>query len=446
MNDDAIYPFVDTLIMRCALTVAGSDPIGGAGIQADIKAMLSMGVHPHTVITAITAQNTTSVASIMPLPCEIISAQLDSVFSDSDVRSVKTGMLYRSETAELVAEYLSDKGIPIVVDPVMVAGVGDSLAADGLVGSIKNVLMPVCDLITPNRFEAEAIAGISIECEDDAMRACELMGKDGNSVYLKGGHMDTAAVVDILYHGAEFKRFEYPRLERAGHGGGCTLSAYITANLAKGTDMVNSVLNAREMIQRSIASMYSVGKGDRLVNSAVNLRQIYADGCMTDGMDKAIDSILKLVPDSWVPPIGMNIAYAKADAKEPEDVAAVSGKITLSNGRPVRNGDIRFGAAEHISYMILSAMRFDKDMRAAMNLQYHEDLLNVMEEVGMTITSVNRKKHPEARLGELTTFAIKDLGSVPDAIYDPGTYKKGPMIRLLGKDLADIKAKIEQIV
>jgi len=210
--------------------------------------------------------------------------------------------------------------------------------------------------------------------------------------------------------------------------------------------MVNSVLNAREMIQRSIAAMYSVGKGDRLVNPAVNLRQIYTEDSITDGMDRAIDSILRLIPGSWVPPIGMNIAYAKADAREPEDVAAVSGKITLSNGRPVRNGDIRFGAAEHISYMILSAMRFDKDMRAAMNLQYHEDLLNVMEEVGMTITSVNRKKHPEARLGELTTFAIKDLGSVPDAIYDPGTYKKGPMIRLLGKDLADIKAKIEQIV
>ncbi|MDR2867020.1 MAG: bifunctional hydroxymethylpyrimidine kinase/phosphomethylpyrimidine kinase [Methanomassiliicoccaceae archaeon] len=432
--------------MICSLSIAGSDPIGGAGIQADIKAMTSLGVHPHTVITAITAQNTVSVSSVMPIPCDMIIAQLDSVLADSDVRSVKTGMLYSPEIVRAVTDRLSDLTVPMVADPVMIAGVGDSLVSGDFVRSIKKDLMPICDLITPNRFEAEAISGISIRNEDDAMRACELMGKDGNSVYLKGGHIDSVNVVDILYHGAEFKRFEYPRLERAGHGGGCTLSAYIAANLAKGTDMINSILNARDMIQRSIATMYSVGKGAKIVNSAVNMRQVYTDDDITKGMGAAIDSLLKIVPDSWIPPVGMNIAYGKADAKDPDDVAAVSGKITSSNGRPVRNGDIRFGAAEHISYMILSAMRFDPGMRSAINIQYNDDVLNVMEEVGMTITSVDRKKYPDARLGELTAFAIKDLGSVPDVIYDLGTYKRGPMIRMLGRDIADLRSKIEQIV
>ena len=432
--------------MRCALTVAGSDPIGGAGIQADIKAMASLGVHAHTVVTAITAQNTTSVSSIMPVPCEMISKQFGSVISDSDPRSVKTGMLYSPDIAVLVAEYLEDLDIPAVVDPVLIAGVGGSLATDELVAAIRKDVIPVCDLLIPNRFEAEAISGISIKDEDDAMRACELMGKNGNSVYIKGGHFESEKVVDILYHGAEFRSFEYPRLERAGHGGGCTLSAYITACLAKGMDMVNSIIFSRDMIQRSIASMYAVGKGDKLVNPTVNIRQIYTDDGVTGGMDRMIDGILRIIPASWVPIVGMNIAFAEKGAKGVDDVAAVSGKIILMNGRPIRNGDIRFGAAEHMSYMVLAAMRSDRDMRAAMEIQYKKDLLDIMEEVGMTIAHLDRDGHPEARLGELTESAIKSIGHVPDVIFDKGTYKRGPIIRLLGRDLEDIRDKIEQII
>ncbi|MDR0334734.1 MAG: bifunctional hydroxymethylpyrimidine kinase/phosphomethylpyrimidine kinase, partial [Methanomassiliicoccaceae archaeon] len=319
--------------MRCALSIAGSDSIGGAGIQADIKAMASLGVHTHTVVTAVTAQNTSSVLSIMPVPCDMVEAQLRAVLSDSDVRAVKTGMLYSSDIVAVVVDSLSDLAVPIVVDPVLVAGVGDSLAADDLVSSIKKELMPTCDLITPNKHEAEAISGIAIRNEDDAMRACEIMGKSGTSVYLKGGHIESAMVVDTLYHAAEFKRFEYPRLEKAGHGGGCTLSAYITAGLAKGTDMINSIIGAREMIQRSIGSMYAVGKGNKIVNSAVNIRPAYGGGDITDGMDAAVDGILKIVPASWVSPVGMNIAYAMHGARDPGDVAAVDGKISIFNDR-----------------------------------------------------------------------------------------------------------------
>ena len=433
-------------MVRCALSVAGSDPIGGAGIQADIKAMASLGVHPFTVITAVTSQNTSAVSSIMPVPCDVILSQLESVFEDSAVSSMKTGMLYSLDIVRTVAEFISDIGIPAVTDPVLIAGVGDSLASGDLAEAIKKELMPVCDLITPNKYEAEAISGIRINDEDDAMRACELMGKNGNSVYIKGGHIESASVVDILYHGAEFKRFEYPRLERAGHGGGCTLSAYITANLAKGIDMVSSVLNSREMIQRAIASMYSVGKGNKIVNSAVNIRQAYADDGITAGMSGAVDSLLRIVPASWIQPSGTNVAYAKADACTPDDVAAVSGRIVLSGGRPVRNGDIRFGAAEHTGFIIMAAMRYDPDMRAAMSIRYDSGLLDTMEEVGLMITPVDRRKYPELRIGELTMHAIKKAGAVPDIIYDKGANKKGPMIWMLGTDIADLRSKTERIV
>ena len=258
--------------MKCALTIAGSDPIGGAGIQADIKAMASLGVHAHTVITAITSQNTFSVSSVMPVPCETILSQMDSVLSDSDVRSVKTGMLYSSEIINAVVECLSDVGVPMVSDPVMIASSGGKLASDGFLRSVKEKLLQVCDIITPNRYEAEAISGMKIDNEEDAMRACELISRNGNSVYLKGGHFESDIVTDIIYHNKEFKRLEFPRLERAGHGSGCTLSAFITANLAKGLDLMDSIVSARELMQDSIASMYVVGKGEKVVDPTASVR------------------------------------------------------------------------------------------------------------------------------------------------------------------------------
>ncbi|MCL2607678.1 MAG: bifunctional hydroxymethylpyrimidine kinase/phosphomethylpyrimidine kinase [Methanomassiliicoccaceae archaeon] len=432
-------------MMRCALSVAGSDSIGGAGIQADIKAMASLGVHPHTVITAVTAQNTVAVRSITPLPCEVITAQLNAVLGDSDVRSAKTGMLYSPDIVDVIAESLSGSSIPVIADPVLVAGVGDSLAAKGLADSIKRRLIPMCELVTPNRYEAEAISGIDIKNENDAMRACELIGKGGTSVYLKGGHMETASVIDLLYHKGKFRRFEHPRLERAGHGGGCTLSAYITAYMANGKEMTDAIVSARGMIQRSIASMYSTGEGNKMVNSAVNMKQLYTKNDITNGMDVLIDRILKIIPGIWIPSVGMNIAYAAAGAEDVMDVAAVQGKIFSVDGMPVRAGPVMFGAAEHISHMILAAMRSDRDVRAAVNIRHDENILKAVKEAGMDVTSFNRVKHPLADIGELTALAIEAHGSVPDAISDPGTDGKG-MIRIFGTDIDDIGRKTGMIV
>jgi len=220
----------------------------------------------------------------------------------------------------------------------------------------------------------------------------------------------------------------------------------MTAYLANGMDLVNSVINAREMIQRSIASMYSVGKGERVVNSAVNMRQAYQGNEVIRGMGAVIDSVIDIIPVSWVPPAGMNIAYAAACAERVDDVAAVKGRITVVNGRPRRNGPVMFGAAEHISHVILAAMGYDRNVRAAVNMAYRDDLLNVMEEVGMSIARADRKRHRNASLGELTAYAIDGFGSVPDVIYDPGDGENPSMIRMLGRDPEDLKEKIESIL
>lgn len=257
--------------MITALTVAGSDSVGGAGIQADIKAMSSLGVHATCVITAVTAQNTCRVSDIFPVPLDVIEKQFDAITEDCDIGAVKTGMLYNSDITKLVAGKLKDFDIPLIIDPVLTAGVGGSLAGDGVADAVKKHLMPLCELITPNRFEGEVLAGMKINSEEDAIRACEIIGRDGASVYLKGGHMDTANVIDYLYKDFEIKKIEYPRLRRSGHGSGCTLSSFITANRAKGSDIVSSVIKSREMIQKSIDTQYFIGKGDEVVNPIIRL-------------------------------------------------------------------------------------------------------------------------------------------------------------------------------
>lgn len=257
--------------MITALTIAGSDSVGGAGIQADIKAMSSLGVHATCVITAVTAQNTCKVSELFPVPLDVIEKQFDAVIEDCDIGAVKTGMLYNSDITELVAEKLKNLEIPLIIDPVLIAGVGGSLAGDGVAAAIKKHLMPLCELITPNKFEGEVLAGMKIDNEEDAVKVCEIIGKDGTSVYLKGGHMDTVNVIDYLYKDFEITKIEYPRLKRSGHGSGCTLSSFITANRAKGSDILSSVIASREMIQKSIETQYSIGKGDEVINPVIRI-------------------------------------------------------------------------------------------------------------------------------------------------------------------------------
>lgn len=255
--------------MVTALSIAGSDSIGGAGIQADIKAMTSLGVHATTVITAVTAQNTVSVQGIFPIPGDFIAQQLQSVLLDANLMAAKSGMLYCADTVDTVVE-MWPTYIPLVVDPVLVAGVGDSLYKEDLISAIRERLIPIAALVTPNRMEAEALAGFPINSEEEAMRACETIGRSGTPVLLKGGHMKSDLVTDLFYRDNEFQRLEYPRLERAGHGGGCTLAAYITSYLALGHELSTAVHKSRDLIQRSIASMFDVGHGERLVNPSIN--------------------------------------------------------------------------------------------------------------------------------------------------------------------------------
>lgn len=431
--------------MRTALTVAGSDSVGGAGIQADIKAMSSVGVHAASVITAVTAQNTCKVSDIFPMPADIVQAQLDAVLSDCDIKAVKTGMLYNAEIVGVVADTFEDHDIPLIVDPVMVATVGDDLYDKTYVRALKEKLLPICELVTPNRHEAEVLANMRIQNEDDVTFACEIIGKEGTSVLLKGGHMSSVNVVDYLYLSSEITRIRNPRFPyKAGHGSGCTFSAFITANMANGLDLVTSVLESRKMIQKSIETQYAVGKGVPVVNTDVTLtKKDDSDKvAVLRELDTAVGKVCEIMPTELIPKTGMNFAYAKKGAKGPEEIAAVDKRIVVHNGLVKKNGQIRFGAAEHISFVLLEAMKADPDIRCLIEFSAPEEFVENMEDAGLEVTLIRKR---EGSIAETVRTAIASSRKFPDVLADLSN-KKNVTIEVLGKTPADVLSKMDMVL
>lgn len=248
-----------------ALTIAGSDSGGGAGIQADIKTFTALRVYGLSVITSLTAQNTVSVDSIHDLPVDFVADQLDAVLQDIGCDAVKIGMLSNSDIIECVADKLSAYNVEnIVLDPVMISKGGSRLLREDAVYTLIQKLIPLSLVITPNMQEAEALTGISVSCMDDMKKTAEkLHGLGCSNVLVKGGHLEDGDYsVDILYDGNEFHEFSERRITTKNtHGTGCTYSSSICAGLAKGHSLIDSVKDAKSYTTKAIANSLDLGKG-----------------------------------------------------------------------------------------------------------------------------------------------------------------------------------------
>ncbi|KAF0994914.1 bifunctional hydroxymethylpyrimidine kinase/phosphomethylpyrimidine kinase [Geobacillus sp. TFV-3] len=248
-----------------ALTIAGSDSGGGAGIQADLKTFQELGVFGMSAITAVTAQNTLGVQGVYPLSAEAVAAQIESVAADLGADAVKTGMLFSAEIICAVAEQVKkQKWERLVVDPVMIAKGGAPLLQEEAVAALKEELLPLALVITPNIPEAEALTGVVIRTMDDRREAARLLHRMGaRYVVVKGGHDDDGEeTVDLLYNGSEFSYFKSKRIDtRHTHGTGCTFAAAIAAELAKGRQVVDAVATAKSFVQAAISHPLGIGQG-----------------------------------------------------------------------------------------------------------------------------------------------------------------------------------------
>ena len=249
--------------MPVAMTVAGSDSGGGAGVQADLKTFAALGVYGASALTAITAQNTVAVTAVHELPIDLIAAQIEAVVSDIGVDAVKTGMLSSSEIVEVVARELDRLGIKnLVVDPVMVAKSGDPLLRQEAVDSVRTLLVPLATIVTPNVPEAETLTGMKVETDEDMrVAARRIIGMGARAVVVKGGHREGPAT-DLFYDGTEFVEFTSDRFDTVNtHGTGCTFASATAAGLAQGKSVVEAVAQAKEYVTEAIRNSYPLGKG-----------------------------------------------------------------------------------------------------------------------------------------------------------------------------------------
>jgi hydroxymethylpyrimidine kinase / phosphomethylpyrimidine kinase / thiamine-phosphate diphosphorylase len=441
--------------MKRILTIAGSDSGGGAGIQADLKAITLLGGYGMSVLTALTAQNTVGVQAIHEVPARFVETQIDSVLSDIGADAIKTGMLANAEIVEVVARKIRQYGVrKVVVDPVMVAKSGDSLLREDAQDALIKRLLPLSMVVTPNLPEASVLTGFKVTSVEGMKKAAHRIHEMGaKHVVVKGGHLRGMAI-DILYDGRRFHEVESKRIEtKHTHGTGCTFASAIATLLARGERVPDAVRKAKTFITLAIQSGLSLGKGTGPTNPfAYVLRETERHRVLQE-LKKALDLMKEAKVGNLIPEVSSNLGYALPQAEGMEDVAAFPGRIVRYKDTVATFGDPEFGASKHVANIILTVMKFDPEYCSAMNIRYSKENVKQIKQRGFLVGHFDRKLEPkrvkekegsslEWGVGEV----LKRMKRVPDFIYDEGDVGKEPMIRVLGKSPVEVVGKVLKAV
>ncbi len=434
--------------MANALAIAGSDSVGGAGLQADLKAFEAVGVHGCSAVTCVTSQNTRRVSAIYPIPPDHIAMQIGSVLEDVQLDAVKTGMLYSSEIVKTVSAALRGVEAPIVVDPVMTATTGSELHLAGFVETLISKLLPMSALVTPNLGEAERLSGIKVKDERTAKRAAlEILELGPEAVLLKGGHLDGPEAADYLCIDGKVTKLSSPRVDADVHGTGCALASLIAGNIAVGMELEDAVRRSKSMIYKAILARETVGKGVPCANPLAVLRIEAGKAAMLGELERTAVLLERLLDPGLIPEVGMNMGYAVLGALEQEEVAAFDGRIVRVGQSARKIGVARFGASKHVARIVLATSSRDPDFRCAMNIKYSEENVDASRRAKLTVASFDRAKEPKG-VSSMTwgvLNAMERYGGVPDVIFDKGGHGKEPMIRLLGRTPEDVLSKLRRL-
>ncbi|MBS7611969.1 bifunctional hydroxymethylpyrimidine kinase/phosphomethylpyrimidine kinase [Candidatus Bathyarchaeota archaeon] len=437
-----------------ALSIAGSDSSAGAGLQVDLKTFSALGVYGLTVITCITAQNTSGVYKICPLPSKLIEDQYMAIFEDIGFDSVKTGLLPSKPVVEKVVKLLEVCDKPIVVDPVYIAGTGFKLASENSYKAIIEKLIPIATVVTPNINEASRIVDFKIESVDDAEKAAKIIASHGpKAVVVKGGHLKEKPV-DVVFCNGEIIKLPGSRVEGTFHGAGCCFSAAIVAWLAKGQSLQEAIKKAKNFVENAIIHHHFIGLGVKPVNPTASL---YMDAEKWNVIEN-IKSAVKLLEENpavskLIPETASNLVMALSYARGPSEVAGIPGRIVKVQGKVKAFMEPSYGVSRHVAATVLTAMKFNPNIRAGMNIKMDRRILDTCQRFGFKISSYDRRLEPievKTREGLTTSWgaeqAIKALGgAVPDIIYHEGDWGKEPMITVLGVDALDVALKIVRI-
>jgi hydroxymethylpyrimidine/phosphomethylpyrimidine kinase len=441
--------------MKRVLTIAGSDSGGGAGIQADLKAITLLGGYGMSVLTALTAQNTMGVQAIHEVPPRFVEAQIESVLSDIGADAIKTGMLANAEIIEVVAKKIRQYGVKkVVVDPVMVAKSGDSLLRKDAREVLIKRLLPLSIVATPNLPEASVLAGFKVSTTEEMKKAARRIFELGaKHVVVKGGHLKGLAI-DLLYDGKRYVEIESKRVMTPNtHGTGCTFASAIATFLARGETVQSAVSKAKTFITMAIQSGLSLGRGVGPTNPFAYILREMERYRVIQELKRAVEILKKEKVGHLIPEVSSNLGFALPQCEGVEDVAAFPGRIIRWKDSVATFGDPEFGASKHIANIILTVMKFDGEYSSAMNIRYSRENIDQIKKKGFSIGHFDRKREPKRvkdREGSSLEWGVGEVlrrsKDVPDFIYDEGDVGKEPMIRVLGRTPMEVVHKILKAV
>jgi hydroxymethylpyrimidine/phosphomethylpyrimidine kinase len=440
--------------LKIALSIAGSDSGAGAGIQADLKTFSALGVYGCTAITAITAQNTRKVSEIFEVSPAIVEQQIRSVMTDMPPDAIKIGMVYSRQTIDAVHRSLKRSKVPIVLDPIFAAGTGARLLCDDAFDSFVSKLLPMCTLVTPNRIEAERLAGIRIRTEGDGVKAAKKISRLGaGNVIVKGGHFGASSITDLLLDSkGRMTMITNPRIKiEESHGSGCNFSSAVAAYLAKGAALHDACRMANEYVHVAIKNVVRVGRGLPVTNP---LSAIYRDAScyhVLAELQAAVEQVSALVDFyKLIPETQTNFVYALAGAADASEVAGVRGRIVRIGNSAVPASYIEFGASKHMASAIIGYMRVNPAFRSVINIRFNDGLVKTCRSL-FSVSSYDRSREPRGVKKEGSSVSWGTLAALArnpkaEVIYHKGDIGKEPMTTVFGRNPGEVAAKIKAIL
>jgi hydroxymethylpyrimidine kinase/phosphomethylpyrimidine kinase len=438
------------------LSVAGSDSGAGAGIQADLKTLTSLGVYGCTAITAVTAQNTQEVSGIFELTPEFLGKQIRSVMLDMPPHAIKIGMVYNEPNIHTISRALKRCDVPIVLDPILSAGTGGKLLLLEAFESFKEELIPLSTIITPNRLEAQKITGFKIISRGDAVRAARKIKNLGaKNVIIKGNRFEKKQVTDILLNSdGRLIEISNSRLSLdETHGSGCNFSAAITAFLARDFTITDAFKLANKHVRDSLQNALKIGDGLLVSNPAGSMYDYASRYVVLKELRRAIKDIETFENVGiLIPETQSNIAFALPDARELDHIAAVNGRIVkIGDAARSASSIVEFGASKHVGSALLAYMTVNRLIRSAMNIKYDEKIRKVIKAI-FKVSNYDRKKEPRHILkkeGMSIFWGIKyALAKNPEAeiIYHEGALGKEPMCIIFADSPVEVVDKLRIIL
>ncbi len=436
-----------------ALTIAGVDSCGGAGIAADLKTFAALKVHGACVVTLLTAQNTIRVLGLYPMNPDLVKKQFQAVLNDLNVKAVKTGVLFSKELIDVVLEFIKEFKLKLVVDPVFQSSTGTKFISEEAVDAYLS-LMTLADVVTPNIAEAALLSGVKISKLSDMEKAAIKLSKYGmKSLVIKGGHLKGENVIDLFFYRGKFDWYIKHRFRGSLHGGGCFFSAAITAYLAHGLSIPRAVDEAEFITQNIFKFGLKIGKGGEVVNPMIPL---YNNAEMQNIVEEVTLALNKFLENkkihTYIADVGTQIAMALPFSSSLNQIAAIEGRIKKENGKVKVKGKVDFGVSSHLARLILACNEINREISAALNLRYDKKLLQKLKRAGFSVSQFDRKLEPQKLKkseGETIRWGVyqayKNSGKLTDVIYDLGEKGKEPkeaMIRIIGRNPIDLVGRL----